>query len=138
MRRLSCSLFDARRNVSWAGQTWAGSLNGLPSGQVNVQSVDCDTNGLCSLHVPASSIAVVYLTPAALDDSTVQSAATTSYAGGAPTAVGLAASAVATSNGRGGVNSPVGSSDTHSAALSLRASSFGCLIAASFAMVITL
>lgn len=91
------------------------SSDGRLSGEANVQTVACDTTaGTCSIKVPAPSVALVFLTDAAYQNSgglsgelsgDVLTYPTTTTTGKAKATIDLAA--LATSNGRSGSN-PLG------------------------------
>ncbi|KAG9026611.1 hypothetical protein FRB95_008665 [Tulasnella sp. JGI-2019a] len=59
-------------NITWSGQTMGG-LNqggGRLTGTPDVQTIQCDAQtGLCSIPVPAPSVALVFLTDAAFENS---------------------------------------------------------------------
>ncbi|KAG8980670.1 hypothetical protein FRB93_009077 [Tulasnella sp. JGI-2019a] len=59
-------------NVTWSGQTMGGlsQSDGKLSGTPDVQTIQCDAqSGLCSIPVPAPSVALVFLTDAAFANS---------------------------------------------------------------------
>ena len=68
VKRLTAPSVTELSAIEWAGQTWASSYDGTPSGQVLFDSVQCGPT--CAIQVPAGSVALVFLTQQALADST--------------------------------------------------------------------
>lgn len=52
-------------NYTWAGQTFGGNFesDGRPMGTEDIQSVTCTSTTQCTVKVPASGIALVFLSP---------------------------------------------------------------------------
>ncbi|KAG8992102.1 hypothetical protein FRB94_012010 [Tulasnella sp. JGI-2019a] len=61
-----------RDDITWAGQTMGGvnAADGRLTGTPDVQTIQCDAaTGICAIPVPAPSIALVFLTDAAYENS---------------------------------------------------------------------
>ena len=80
VRYFSASSVSEQYDIKWAGQTMGNSFSsdGRLYGDVETISVQC-TDGNCVIPVPAPSIAIVYLDPEALADSSVPVEAVQSY-----------------------------------------------------------
>ncbi|KAF8162004.1 glycoside hydrolase family 79 protein [Pholiota molesta] len=109
-------------NFTWAGQTFGGNFesDGRPMGAENITSVPCGTTtpGVCTIRVPAPGVALVFLAStgaAAMDTAGAPSTTfSTSSVTKAHNTVTVAASVLATSNGRGGANQQLGSTSSGS------------------------
>jgi len=71
VKYLLASSVSQKGNYTWAGQTFGGNFqsDGRPIGTENITTVQCDTNNLCTIKVPAPSYALVFLTDTALGES---------------------------------------------------------------------
>ena len=101
VRYFSASSVSEQYDIYWAGQTMGRSFDsdGRLRGDVQTETVQC-TDGTCTINVPAPSIALVFLTPESLSDSTpapdVAAYTTTVVGEGSAT---VAVGALATGNG---------------------------------------
>ncbi len=100
-----------------AGQTMGQvhQSDGRLSGNLTIQTVNCDTQaGTCTINVPAPSVALVFLTDEAFQNSgngasSTETFATTTTTGKGATKLFMNPAALATSNGRSGKD-PLGMS----------------------------
>ncbi|PCH43216.1 glycoside hydrolase family 79 protein [Wolfiporia cocos MD-104 SS10] len=103
-----------KTNVTWAGQTFGGRFesDGRLRGNMSVQTVACDqAANSCAVTVPAPGFALVFLSSGALSESSPTSTATfpTTVVTGHAHAASVDPSALATSNGHGGMDAGAGS-----------------------------
>lgn len=68
VKYLTAPSVTEQSNITYAGQSWMKSTNGLPIGDVQVITITCSP--ACTIPVPASSAALVFWTDLALDDIT--------------------------------------------------------------------
>ena len=111
VRYLSAPTVSEQNNITWANQTMGGSFrsDGRLTGNLDTVNITC-TDGHCVVPVYAPSIALVFLTPEALVDSSVAATAATSTF--ATTVIGtgtLDPAVLQTSNGQIGPIAAVGS-----------------------------
>lgn len=118
VRYLQAASVAEHDNITWAGQTFGGSFasDGQLNGDEQVATVQC-TNGQCVIPVFAPSIAVVYLTEAALDESATPTGGVATFA---TTVVGKGSATynpavLETSNGMNGPKGVLGSNSRGSA-----------------------
>lgn len=103
VRYFSASSTAEQYDIKWAGQSlngYAFASDGRLTGDLTTEQVGCE-NGQCSIKVPAPSVALVFFTDEAFDESQVPTDATVSYE---TTIVGsghatMAAAALKTGNG---------------------------------------
>lgn len=117
VRYLSAPSVAEQYNITWAGQNMGSSYmsDGRLYGNQETITVQCP-NGVCSIPVPAPSIALVFLTPESLTESSVAANATSTYA---TTVLGSGSATVdaqvlETSNGQNGPNGSGGGSTSNS------------------------
>ncbi|CEL63639.1 hypothetical protein RSOLAG1IB_10917 [Rhizoctonia solani AG-1 IB] len=98
-------------NMTWAGQTLGNHFesDGRLQGEEVIHTIDCDpVTNQCSVPLRAPSLALVFLTEAALQNSSPEEGATASFETTFVTRVRHTATVdqevLATSNGRGGTN----------------------------------
>lgn len=76
VRYFSAPSVSEQYNITWAGQTLGGSFesDGTMRGEVSTLYIPC-SNRVCYVHVPAPSIALVFLTDPAMEEATPTSSA---------------------------------------------------------------
>ncbi|WVQ82507.1 hypothetical protein IAT38_004636 [Cryptococcus sp. DSM 104549] len=81
VRYLRADSVSEQYAITWANQTLGSSFasDGRLSGDLETVSITC-SNGVCSIPVPAPSVALVFLTEDALENSSVSEGATETYA----------------------------------------------------------
>ncbi len=107
VRYFSATTVAEKYDITWAGQTLGSSFasDGRLSGNVSTVPINCDTTAqTCTIPVYAPSIAVVFLTPQALTDSTPATTVTQTYS---TTVIGTGSAtvdpgALSTGNGQSG------------------------------------
>jgi len=121
VRYLAASSVSEQYNITWAGQTMGYSFasDGRLHGEQATVTIDC-ANGACVVPVYAPSIALVFLSPNALTDSSAAANATTTFA---TTVMGTGSATVnpqvmETSNGQNGPAGQVGSTSQQRASQS--------------------
>ncbi|KAG8940870.1 hypothetical protein FRC04_004980 [Tulasnella sp. 424] len=112
VKYLKADSVSIKYNITWAGQTMGQQYasDGRLYGDASIQTIQCDTAaGLCNIPVPAPSVALVFLSDEALQNSggvsgdatgSTLTFATTYTSGKVHATIDLAA--LATSNGRNG------------------------------------
>ncbi|KAJ7661951.1 glycoside hydrolase family 79 protein [Mycena polygramma] len=112
VKYLQAPSVSTKGGYTWAGQTFGGNFesDGRLQGTEDIQTVNCDTTAkTCSVKVPAPGFALVFLSDSAQTDNAAPSTtfATTQLTKTQNTAT-VAASVLATSNGNGGPDDPLG------------------------------
>jgi len=114
VKYLRAASVSQKANITWAGQTFGDIFqsDGRPMGEEDIQTVQCDqNNNTCQITVPAPSVALVFLSNAALSESdtgSIQTFPTTAFTNIANT-VSVDPAVLATSNGHSGMDSVLGS-----------------------------
>ncbi|KAF8576860.1 glycoside hydrolase family 79 protein [Ramaria rubella] len=118
VRYFSAPSVTSKTGFQWAGQNFGDVLesDGTLQGTQQTITIDCDTSAnTCSIPVPAPGFALVFLTSQALQESSPNPAAqttfSTTFTSGAPlrNTATINPSVLATSNGYGGLNQQIGS-----------------------------
>lgn len=58
-KRLIANSISERHDISWAGQTLKGSVDGMFKGDIHIDSIQCSDEDNCAISVPKASVALV-------------------------------------------------------------------------------
>ncbi|KAF9555149.1 hypothetical protein CPC08DRAFT_145293 [Agrocybe pediades] len=125
VKYLLASSVSQKGNFTWAGQTFGSNFgsDGRITGTENIQSVSCSPNTVnnnvktCTIHVPAPSIALVFLSNNAMTETEGGPSKTfpTTYETRTHNTVTVDPAVLATSNGHSGMDKHIGSTSEGSA-----------------------
>ncbi|KAG8896304.1 hypothetical protein FRC01_011897 [Tulasnella sp. 417] len=119
VKYLRADSVNSKDNITWAGQTFGQQFmsDGRLQGDLDIVTIQCNTSdGTCNIPVPGPSVALVFLTDAALQNSGTDDTAPLTFATTTTTArivPTIDQAVLETSNGRSG-SDPLGSTSESS------------------------